>query len=379
MYYRLISSLKQRLVLELQDGFSKHPVYEKAVPFIQNNFAFDERPHFGIVVKGSSANKIQLSSENFLGTISSKVMLANVDKPAYLLEWVKEDSTLLREHNDVMPIQSGVYLIECTSAPTDPGEFGEFVVDPLLTVTDEPVLLVSTAVETEAQLQQRPVQGTLRLWENRRYPLQEGTDWEVDYRTGLITFKTPLARGAIVTADYRYEVPRLGPFTWQWNTANTDLPGVILAFGKRGRVGDKVAVVVYDDRVDTAKAFGGRTEVSFDLDIIAEDPAQMEEMADYAFLTLWGEKRSGLSSEGLEIIDVSMGGEAEESYEEVAEIFFYTASMSVQIQADWEIHVPLPLTISRVVGEGLKAVTQGLFFSTVPITPGRNNEYERIT
>jgi hypothetical protein len=379
MYYRLISSLKQRLVLELQDGFSKHPVYEKVVPWIQSKFAFRERPQFGIVVKGSSANKVQLSSENFVGTVSSKVMLANVEKPAYLLEWVKEDSALLREQGDVMPIQSGVYILECTAAPVDAGEIGEFVIDPLLTVTDELALLVETGVETEIQLQQPPTQGTLRLWENRRHPLEEGTDYNVDYRTGLVTITSRLARGAIVTADYRYEVPRLGPFTWKWNSANLALPGVILAFGKRGRVGDRVAVVVYDDRVDTAMAYGGRTDVSFDLDIISQDPAQMEEMADYAFLTLWGEKRAGLSSEGLEITDVSMGGEGEESYDENADLFFYTASMSIQIQADWEIHVPLPLTISRVVGSGIQTVTSGLYFSTVPITPGRNCEYERIT
>jgi hypothetical protein len=248
-----------------------------------------------------------------------------------------------------------------------------------LTVTDELALLVETGVETEIQLQQTPLQGTLRLWENHRHPLQEGTDYGVDYRTGLVTITSRLARGAIVTADYRYEVPRLGPFTWKWNSANLALPGVILAFGKRGRVGDRVAVVVYDDRVDTAMAYGGRTDVSFDLDIISQDPAQMEEMADYVFLTLWGEKRAGLSSEGLEIIDVSMGGEGEESYDETADLYFYTASMSVQIQADWEIHVPLPLTISRAVGNGVQAVTSGLYFSTVPITPGRNCEYERIT
>jgi hypothetical protein len=37
MYYYLLSSLKRRLILELQDSFSRHPVYEKVVPFIQNS------------------------------------------------------------------------------------------------------------------------------------------------------------------------------------------------------------------------------------------------------------------------------------------------------------------------------------------------------
>lgn len=385
------------MILELQDGFSKHPVYEKVVPFIQNKFAFDERPQFGIVVKGSSANKVQLSSENYVGTVTSKVMMAYVEQPAYLLEWAKEDSATLRDNGDVMPIQAGVYILECLSAPTDPGEYGTFSINPLITITDDPLLLVETGVESESMLQQPPVMGTLRLWENRRYLLAEGRDYTVDYRTGLVTFKYSLVRNSIITADYRYSVPVLGPFDWKWNTSDSKtLPGVILAFGKRGRVGDKVAVVVYDDRVDTANAFGGKFEASFDLDVIATDPIQMEEIADYAVMTLWGEKRAALSYEGLEIIDVSMGGESEDTYDETADLHYYMASLSVQIQADWEIHVPLPFTVSRVsptnallesqigadrTGPAMSTIqplTQGLFFLTVPINVGRNNAYERI-
>ena len=55
MYFYLISSLKRRLIEELKDSFARHPLYKKIVPFIQNKYAFDERPQYGIVVKGSSA------------------------------------------------------------------------------------------------------------------------------------------------------------------------------------------------------------------------------------------------------------------------------------------------------------------------------------
>ena len=368
------------------------------MPFIQNKFAFDERPQFGIVVKGSSANKIQLSSENFIGVVSSKVMLANVEQPSYLLEWVKEDMAVLRDTSDVMPIQSGVYVLECLTSPTDPGECGTFSIKPYLTVTDEPLLFVSSGVETEANLHQPPTVGTLRLWENRHYLLKEGRDYRVDYRTGLVTLTYRLRVGSIITADYRYEVDPMGPFEWKWNTADfKTLPGVILAFGKRGRPGDKSAVVVYEDRVDTANAQGGKFEASFDIDVIATDPIQMEEIADFAVMSLWGVKRSLLSYEGLEITDVSIGGESEDTYDENADIYYYMASLSVQLQADWEIHVPLPLTISRVAAtnptleaqvgadrtapsvSGIQPLTQGLFFSTTPIIVGRNNAYERIT
>lgn len=397
MYYYLLSSLKRRIILELQDTFSKHPVYAKAVPFIQSKYAFDERPQFGVVVKGSSGNKTQLSAENFLGVVSSHVMLAYLDTPSYLLEWVKEDLNVVRANSDVVPTPAGVYYIECLSAPTNQGEKGTFIIDPLLTVTDEPILKSISGVENSAFLQNEPVQGTLRIWENRRILLQEGRDYTVS--GSKISIIGKLIPGSILTADYRYVVDSIGPVEWSWNSSDcTTLPGVILAFGKRGKVGDKQAVVVYSDRVDVANAYGGRFDASFDLDVIATDPVQMEEMADYAVMSLWAEKRSALSFEGLELTDVSMGGEAEESYDETADTYYYTASLSIQIQSDWEVHVPIPFTVSQVssytksaedsmgadrTGPGkssLVACTQGgLFVAMSPILVGRNNFYERIT
>jgi len=397
MYYYLISSLKRRLILELQDSFSRHPVYQKIVPWIQNKYAFDERPQFGIVVKGSSANKVQLSSENFVGVVASHVMLAYLDSPAYLLEWAKEDLPCVRKNDDRMPTASGVYYIECLTAPTMEGTLGTFVIDPLLTATDEPLLKVRSGIETEAQFSQKPVAGTVRIWEDRQILLIEGRDFEVNYATGAIKIKTRLQPNSILTADYRYAAPSIGPIEWRWNTADwTTLPGVVMAFGKRGKPGDKMAIVVYDDRVDAANAFGGRFEASFDLDVISQDPIQMEEIADFLVMSLWGEKRASLSFEGIEIIDVSMGGEAEETYDETGDLYFYNASLSLQLQADWEIHIPLPFTISKAVTAtkaAEAAVTTdrrgrptrldepspaGLFFATVPVIVGRNNFYERI-
>jgi len=397
VYYYLISSLKRRLVLELQDSFSKHPVYEKAVPYIQNKYAFDERPQFGIVVKGASGNKVQLSAENFVGVVQSHVMLAFLDTPSYLLEWVREDLNTIKENGDQVPVQAGVYYIECLTAPTNQGEAGTFVIDPLLTVTDEPLLKVISGVERTAHLQNEPVSGTLRLWENRRTPLLEGRDYTVDGQE--VTILGRLLPGAVITADYRYAAPSIGPIEWKWNTSNwKTLPGVVMAFGKRGKPGDKQAVVIYEDRVDVANAYGGRFEASFDLDVIAQDPIQMEEMADYVVMSLWGEKRSALSFEGIEILDLSMGGEAEEAYDENADLYYYNASLSIQLQADWEIHVPMPFTVSRAVaftrsaeaamnadrsgyGESsIRAYSQGgLFLATVPVIVGRNSSYERIT
>ena len=398
MYFYLISSLKRRLIHELKDSFSRHPLYDKIVPFIQNKYAFDERPQFGIVVKGSSANKVALSGDNFMGTVESHVMLAYLGQPVFPLEWVREDSRAIKANQDVFPTAPGIYYIEILTVPTSPQGYGTFVVDPLLTVTDEAVLRFQSGIEREAQLQQIPAQGTLRLWENRRYLLRQGTDYALDSGDGHIEFLGRTSVNSVVTADYRYPIPSIGPVQFQWNTPDVQtIPGVVLAFGKRARVGDKVAVVIYPDRVDAANAFGGKFEVSFDLDVIvANDATQMEEVVDLVIMYLWGQKKSALELEGIEIVDISIGGEAEDTYDEAADTFYYNASVSIQLRADWEIHVPLPLTVSRVtpttrgmdadasLGDKTAQTTivgdgpNSLYFATTPVLAGRNNDFERI-
>jgi hypothetical protein len=386
MYYNLTGVLKRRLILELQDSFADHPLYEKIVPYIQNKFAFSERPQAGIVVKGASGNKIQLSADNYMGTLSSYVMLAQFGAPANPLEWVREDLKCVSEGGG-MPTPPGVYFLEILTAPTTPETSGTFAMDPLLTVTGEAVLLFQSGIEREAQLQNVPVSGTLRLWEGHRYLMKEGYDYQVDYETGAITFLERFSGGSEVTADYRYAVASVGPVEFYWNTADFNtLPGVVLAFGKRAKVGDTVAIVVYQDRVETAKVYGGKWEGSFDTDVITRDTVQTEEIADLIFMYLWSQKRSKLAFEGIEIVDVSQGGEAEDLYDETGDLYFYTSSMSVQLQADWEVHIPLPLTISRVTpntpsgdidpsaASGMVLVGSQLFYRT----QDSDSDFERI-
>lgn len=345
------------------------------MPFIENKFSFQERPQYGIVVKGSSANKVALSSDNFLGVVQSHVMLAHVGQAVFPLEWVREDLKVVQKQG--MPTAPGVYYIEILTAPINPGEIGYFAVDPLLTATDVPVLMFQTGVEREAQLEQIPVRNTLRLWENRNYLLKEGTDYTVNYDTGAIQLLAQFGPNSTLSADFRYAATSLGPIAFSWNSADmTTLPGVVLAFGKRAKKGDKVAVVVYQDRVDSAQAYGGKFEVSFDLEVIARDPMQMEEISDLVMM-LWAQKKSMLEFEGIEIIDVSMGGESEDIADEVENYHFYMSSLSVQLRADWEMHIPLPLTISKAVPV-LQTVASSVFFDTFPVIVNRNDDYERI-
>jgi hypothetical protein len=352
---------------------------------IQNKYAFDERPQFGIVVKGSSANKVQFAPDNFMGTVQSHVMLAYVGQPSFPIEWIREDLKVVGR-NSGMPILPGVYFLEVLSAPPNAQEPGYFALDPMLTVTDEALLLLQSGIEREAQLQQAPVRNTVRIWENSQTLLKEGVDFRVNYDggQGAVELLTKFQPGTKLTADYRYAAPSVGPVEFYWNTSDDKtLPGVVMAFGKRAEKGNKVAIVVYPERVDAAQAFGGKFEASFDLDVISRDTIQTEEIADLAVMYLWGQKKSVLEFEGIEIVDISIGGEAEEQYDETGDSWYFTASMSLQLRADWEIHVPLPLTISRATtvrgnpldGPGLQQVSNELFFR---MHANRNPDFERI-
>lgn len=395
MYFYLNGAMKRRLLNELKDSFSRHPVYSKIVPYIQDKYAFPERPQYGIVLKSASANKVGLSADNFVGIAVSHVALCYYGTPAYPIEWVREDQAVLQANEDRMPTVPGDYYIEILTVPTNASEEGAYVIDPLLTITQEPILYFQSGVETEGQLQNLPVRNTVRLFENGRYRLIEGTDYAVDYDTGAIKFLTPFNPGARVTASYRHAAPSLGPIPFRWNTSDqTTLPGVVIAFGKRAREGDKVAIAVTQDRVDTARIYGGKWDLTYEFDCIAQDSIQREEIADWAIMYLWAEKREFLANEGISLTEISMGGESEEPMDETGDIFMYTASVSVQIQSEWEMHVPLPFTISQVQPmvpgggtpdpsapsstAGAVPTANNLVFATLPLFAGRNNDFERI-
>jgi hypothetical protein len=377
MYYNLTGALKRRLVLEFKDAFSRHPVFEKATPYIQSKYAFQERPTFGMIVKGSGGNQMQLSADNYIGTIVSHVMLAYYGEPTHPLEWVREDLSAIRANDDIFPSVPGVYYIEVLNAPTNVTEPGQFVIDPLLTITQE---YVSVSNRT-AQLKNKPVKGTVRLYENAYYMLTQERDYTIDTE-GKITFPPGFEPKEGVFASYRTAAPSSDPIDFYWNQPNmTAIPGAILAFGKRARLGDKVAVVVSQDRRDTALAYGGKFAMSFDIDIIASDPTQAEEMSDFACMSLLL-KKSNFESEGIELVEITPGGEVEEQRDETGDLYSYNVPLSVQLRADWEAHIPLALTISKVStslnGVSSTQMVHPNLMGATPILVGRNNDFERI-
>lgn len=345
MYYQLTSALKRRMILELRKYWASHPRFTDLVDNIQGKFSFRERPQHGIIVKTGSASKVNLSADNFQGTVFSHCTLAMMDNYAGTsIEWVREDPYAIQQHRG-FPEKAGIYYIELT-------EDNEFYVDPLLDVYRERLTKLS---DTEYQLENTPLDGTLRIYEMpSNTVLYEGTNYTYDKNSQTITLTNPLPNQLSLSADYRYPAESRGPFTIKPNFANrTAIKGCILAFGRRCQKGDRMAVVVSPHREAVALEYGGRWELSLDFDIIARDVFAQQEIADATVMYLWAVARSYFLREGINITDVSLGGESEEAYDQTGDDYYYMSNFSMSVETDWSVHVPLTASIRRVLPEAL--------------------------
>ena len=354
MFANLTEALKRRMIQEVRYFWSKDPQYKDSlVPNIQGRYSFEERPQQAIIMKGQSASPFQLSADHFQGTIVSYCYLTKVyGQQGTSIEWVREIGTAIRANGGAFPSPPGVYYIEVRAEEVDvrgvPEERLVFYVDPLLEVIDQRATMLTPLLYEVAAQSFHP--GSLRVYEMPGNILYyDGVNYTADPTTGQITLAKPLANGTYLSVDYRYAGTSTGPFPLPENGADVNaIPGVVLAFGRRAYAGDIMAVVVGDRREEVAKEFGGRWEMSLDFDIMARDLYAQGEITDRTLMFLYTEARDRLSTEGIEITQASMGGEAEEVYDENGDDYFYTASISLSVMTDWAIHVPIGRTLTRV-------------------------------
>lgn len=350
----LTNASKRRLIGELRSILYEHPRYRSDSQNVSNKFSFKERPQRGVIVSGTSADRISLSANDYIGRLTSFVMLTPwKDYPGTTIEWVRENFSLLEQYSsrrDVFPSPPGAYLIEIQQLPDRAtGVSGKFTIKPYLTVNGEPLLILSDPAGAEAQITNIPLYaGALRLWLNGRRPLLQDVDYAVDWESGLITFMKELPSDAVVEADYRYSIAEQGPFDFDLEKFNVDaIPGAVIAFGDRAQDCDKMVVVVTDSRADTAEVFGGKFEVHFDLTVFSRDPEDREKLSDYIIHRVL-DKKLAWGYEGLELIDISPGGESEEIYNAEIDDYYYDSAVSLTMRVDWETYVSLPIQNFRI-------------------------------
>ena len=361
MFANLTEAVKRRFIQELRNFWSFDPRYrDTLVDNIQGKYAFDERPQMGIVIKGTSATPMQLSADNYQGTVISYCHLTRVfGKPGLSIEWVREDSLAIQKNGGVFPSKRGIYYIEVRREefPVQgiPSMVAVFYVDPLLDVVDEQPIKITNFRYELRNGACHP--GSLRVYlMPGNVPLTDGVDYAANPETGTIEMARSYGSNDFFSVDYRYAVASRGPFLVPPDGSNNEaIPGVVLAFGRRYEDGDVMAIVVGDQREDSALEYGGRWEINLDADVIARDPVAQSEISDKTIMFLFGNLRGNLSAEGIEITQVSMGGESEEMYDETGDDYYYMASISMTVLNDWSIHVPLDRGFTRLLPNTLFA------------------------
>jgi hypothetical protein len=344
MFHHLTLAVRDRMIKELREYWAGHPRYDSLAQNIQGKYSFEERPQFGMIVKTGGASNVVLSPDNFIATLKGYVSLASVyGKKSVSLEWVREDDTVKPE--------AGVYHIKVEKFPNeDPYEF-QLVIQRYSYETESTLIFTD---DTTIELLNEPVAGSLRL---REFPSGRslGESEYVQEGTTITLLEAP-PRGLTLSAQYTSKDQfLLGPYRVRPDqTYREIIPGVIFAVGRWIEEGDEQVILVSDTQEVVAHEYGGRWDISVDIDLVARDVHSQADLADRTVVWLWSSLRPKLSSMGLEMSDVSLGGEGEEVYDDNGDDYFYTASISLSIQADWFIHFPLIIPINHFNLEGFQ-------------------------
>lgn len=356
MFFFFTQALNDLLIRELRNFWSYHPLFPDLVDNIQGSYGYGARPQRGIVVKISGGDNVRLSPDNFQATRRSFVYKAKEgNKPGVSVEWVVEDAVAIQNNSGVFPTMPGVYTVEIVDSERDsrgiPTGRHLFTIDPQILQQNEGVKMLSPTV---GLLKNIPLSGSLKVFElPSNYLLVEDEDYNLDLETGEILLFEPLPSGLSLSADYYVQGEVSGPWPIESNRAHFKaLPGVGVAFGRRIVPQDRIPIIITDIREPCDLEYGGRWNFSVDIELWARDKDDQREMADLMLAWIPTILRDHLSVIGVEVETVGYGGEAEEVYDDVGDDYFYTASISMQVQSDWQIHVPISSKIRSLTPVG---------------------------
>ena len=182
MESKLLTSMKRRLFDELQNSVEKHANYRNKIK-VFHKFPYKERPMMGIVLKGMSATRMQLSSDDFSATMSSHLALAGAEtKEGRILKWVNEDQINLTKY------QKDEDLSYQLSGDTDIGTNRVF------TVNHKPIV----AGPFNTKMADNFAQVDVTVNGNKAFPEY------VNGKKGVIILPEAPALGSTITVSYYY-------------------------------------------------------------------------------------------------------------------------------------------------------------------------------
>ena len=345
MYFCVSNALKKKLTLIFQDILSKHPIFEKVG--VYTKFPKEDRPKMALIIRAVSGSSQKLSLSNFVAVHHGRASLSNLKGiSGHSIEWVRDDQENMKNLS-----APGFYIVKITEHQENSNSF-KFVIDPFLLVDDEQLQITFMKNTEGAILKNKPINPNSEIVfsERNQFEFKRDIDYTLDYQTGELLFKNSVKQYEPIVVDYQVIGKQMGPFeTEYYNLHNDCIPGVVIAFGDRLKVGDEQAVIIDKETGPVAKVFGGRWMMNVDLIGVAQDTDQQERLVDYVITAFWAEYQDRLANEGIAISEFSLTGEAEDLEVEIPEEYNFTGGVSFIVETDWELYVPMITTVRRII------------------------------
>jgi len=337
-YFEITNAIKKRLVLIFEDILKDHPMFRENVD-VYTRFPDEERPKQAILVRSISGGNQKMGLGNFAGMNRSYCSLANfAGTNAASIEWVKTDVKNIDKLG-----APGFYIVRIKSGSSETNKF-KFDISPYYQVDDELLDIVAIRGSEGASLDNTPINpGSETIFSHDGTQFRREFDYKIDNEKGEIIFLNPV-KDEFDELFIDYQI--IGDTTEEYDISmyefnNTAIPGVLMAFGDRLKVGDEQVVIVEKEVREVSRVYTGRWTLSADIFVVAQDADTQERLADYVVTKMWSDWEESLIDDGIYIHDFSLGGETEDLEVEVAEEYNFTANLGMTLDVDWEIHKPI--------------------------------------
>lgn len=164
---------------------------------------------------------------------------------------------------------------------------------------------------------------------------------------GSVWFNALIDKGEVRTGEVRVSAGQSTVTAKKLAQNPHIIPGLMVGIGDEVEVGDQVAILVSPDVTETYEVYGSKENVSFTINIRANDRLTASEIATSIRSTLLIKNRFNMESNGLTIFEISKSSAVEQKGQSgVATTTTY--SLAATAAADWEMYVPLTTRIGYI-------------------------------
>jgi hypothetical protein len=352
MEVQLGESLKGLLLDGLRHHFQYTDEFPGIVEKIRPSGSYEQAPSMGIVVASSGGDFIRNEASNFYGYQSSKTILCAVnEKPSITIDYV------IRDHNsDLAP--PGAYFVHVTTYNRD-HNVGFYTITPYLSMPKERHVL---DVNDQFTLSEIPFNNTVRVFllngvDKVFVPSEYWTQDTTDERLFTVDTEYIDADLQYLEVDYLHLGETSQPVPFTSDSLQYTIPGVGFKIGKRSVSGDQQIVMVYDSPIPAYQVFGGFADLSFEITVFARDSETRTRIATAVSLYVHSMFRTNLTKLGLQLNEVSIGGEEEDSYDDIAGDSLYTSSISLSCVGYWKQYIPNDVMYYAAIGKSTYTIS----------------------